>query len=99
MLIATVVSSVSSGGLVTVVGYYNPFILPSMVLFTVGSGMITTFSLTTPFREWFGYQVLAGTSLAPFPFPPKTRLQLVNSPGKALELASVSRPVFLWSRT
>ncbi|KXX81573.1 putative HC-toxin efflux carrier TOXA [Madurella mycetomatis] len=63
MLIATVVSSVASGGLVTVVGYYNPFILPSMVLFTVGSGMITTFSLATPLREWFGYQVLAGLGI------------------------------------
>lgn len=63
MLIAVVISSVSTGGLITVVGYYNPFILPSMVLFTVGAGMITTFGLNSPFRVWFGYQVIAGLGI------------------------------------
>ncbi|KAK3316233.1 major facilitator superfamily domain-containing protein [Apodospora peruviana] len=63
MLIAVVITSVGTGGLITVVGYYNPFILPSMVLFTVGAGMITTFSLDSPFRVWFGYQVLAGLGI------------------------------------
>lgn len=60
LLIAVVVASIATGGLITAVGYYNPFILPSMVLFTVGCAMISTFSLDTPMREWFGYQVLAG---------------------------------------
>lgn len=34
-----------------------------MLLFTVGSGMITTFDLDTPLREWFGYQVIAGLGI------------------------------------
>ncbi|KAK4195209.1 putative transporter [Triangularia verruculosa] len=63
LLIAVVITSVATGGLVTVVGYYNPFILPCMVLFACGAGMITTFSLDTPFRAWFGYQVLAGLGI------------------------------------
>ncbi|KAK4042392.1 major facilitator superfamily domain-containing protein [Parachaetomium inaequale] len=63
MLIAVVITSVAAGGLITAVGYYNPFVLPSMVLFTVGSGMITTFSLDSPLRVWFGYQVLAGLGI------------------------------------
>ena len=63
MLIAVVITSVGTGGLITVVGYYNPFVLPSMVLFTVGAGMITTLGLTAPFGEWFGYQVLAGLGI------------------------------------
>lgn len=63
MLIAVVISSVGSGGLITVIGYYNPFVLPSMVLFAVGSGMITTFGLDSPFRVWFGYQVIAGLGI------------------------------------
>ncbi|KAK4190819.1 putative transporter [Podospora australis] len=63
MLISVVITSVATGGLVTVVGYYNPFILPCMVLFAVGSGMITTWSLTTPFSQWFGYQVIAGLGI------------------------------------
>ncbi|KAL2016838.1 hypothetical protein VTK56DRAFT_2913 [Thermocarpiscus australiensis] len=60
LLIAVVIVSVASGGLITAVGYYNPFVLPCMILFTVGSGMITTFSLDSPLRVWFGYQVLTG---------------------------------------
>ncbi|KAL8418553.1 hypothetical protein RB594_001954 [Gaeumannomyces avenae] len=60
LLISVVVASIATGGLITAVGYYNPFILPSMVLFTVGCAMISTFGLDTPMREWFGYQVLAG---------------------------------------
>ncbi|KAK3995905.1 putative HC-toxin efflux carrier [Cladorrhinum sp. PSN332] len=63
MLIAVVITSVSTGGLITVVGYYNPFVLPCMVLFAVGAGMITTFDLDTPFSQWFGYQVLAGLGI------------------------------------
>lgn len=63
LLIAVVITSVGTGGLITVVGYYNPFILPSMVLFTVGCGMIATLSLTSPLREWFGYQVLTGLGI------------------------------------
>ena len=63
LLISVVISSVASGGFVTVVGYYNPFILPSMILFTVGCAMISTLSLTSPLREWFGYQVIAGLGI------------------------------------
>lgn len=49
-----------AGGLITAIGYYSAIILPSMVLFAVGSGLITTFTISTPLRQWFGYQVLAG---------------------------------------
>ncbi|KAK3692628.1 major facilitator superfamily domain-containing protein [Podospora appendiculata] len=63
MLIAVVITSVGTGGMITVVGRYNPFILPSMVLFCVGSAMISTFDLYSPFRVWFGYQVLTGLGI------------------------------------
>ncbi|KAL2176181.1 major facilitator superfamily domain-containing protein [Thermothelomyces heterothallicus CBS 202.75] len=63
LLISVVVTSVSAGGLITAVGYYNPFVLPCMVLFTVGAGMITTFDLDSPLRVWFGYQVIAGLGI------------------------------------
>lgn len=63
LLLATVFSSVVSGGIITAVGYYNPLVLPSMVLFTVGAGMITTFGLDSPIRVWLGYQVICGLGL------------------------------------
>ncbi|KAH0433994.1 major facilitator superfamily transporter [Colletotrichum camelliae] len=63
LLLATVVASMASGALISVIGYYSAIILPSLVLFTVGSGLITTFDLDTPMRAWFGYQVLAGLGI------------------------------------
>ncbi|KAK3901108.1 major facilitator superfamily domain-containing protein [Staphylotrichum tortipilum] len=63
MLIAVVITSVAAGGLITAVGYYNPFVLPCMVLFCVGSGMVTTFGLDSPLRIWFGYQVIVGLGI------------------------------------
>ncbi|KUI69640.1 Putative HC-toxin efflux carrier TOXA [Cytospora mali] len=60
LLIATVLTSVLSGALISAVGYYNPFALVGMILFTAGAGMITTLTLDSPLRAWFGYQVLAG---------------------------------------
>ena len=58
-------TSVLGGAAITWIGYYNPVILPAMVLFTIGSGLITTFDLTTPTAEWFGFQVLAGLGVGP----------------------------------
>ncbi|KAB5542873.1 major facilitator superfamily domain-containing protein [Coniochaeta sp. 2T2.1] len=63
MLIAVVVTSVLTGGLISVVGYYNPFILVCMILYAIGAGMITTFDINSPTRVWFGYQVLAGLGI------------------------------------
>ncbi len=63
LMIAVVVMTVAGGGLVSAVGYLNPFVLPCMVLFTVGAGMLTTLALDSPLRVWFGYQVLAGLGI------------------------------------
>lgn len=60
LLLATVLTSILSGVLITAIGYYNPIVLPSMVLFAAGAGMITTFTLDSPTAAWLGYQVLAG---------------------------------------
>ncbi|KAM3079995.1 hypothetical protein ACMFMF_003409 [Clarireedia jacksonii] len=60
LLISTVLSSILTGGLITVIGYYTPVMIICMALFAIGAGLITTFDLTTPLSQWFGYQVLAG---------------------------------------
>jgi hypothetical protein len=62
-LISTVISSIVTGGLISTVGYYVPIMLPCMIFFAIGSGLITTFSLTTSMAQWFGYQVLAGAGV------------------------------------
>ncbi|KAM3512206.1 hypothetical protein MY11210_004124 [Beauveria gryllotalpidicola] len=60
LLLATVICSITSGALISRFGTYNYIIVPCMVLFSIGAGLITTFNVHTPLREWFGYQVLAG---------------------------------------
>ncbi|CZT04106.1 related to aflatoxin efflux pump AFLT [Rhynchosporium agropyri] len=63
LLISTVISSIVTGGLITVIGYYVPIMLFCMALFSIGAGLITTFSIHTPFAQWFGYQVLCGAGI------------------------------------
>ena len=63
LLISTVLCSIITGGLISVIGYYTPVILFCMVLFAIGAGLITTFSLTTPVSRWFGFQVLTGLGI------------------------------------
>ncbi|KAL0765368.1 hypothetical protein CaCOL14_012117 [Colletotrichum acutatum] len=63
LLLSTVISAIVSGGVITAVGYYNFVIIPCMILFTVGSGMLTALDVVSPLKEWFGYQVIAGLGL------------------------------------
>ncbi|KAF3394295.1 Efflux pump roqT [Penicillium rolfsii] len=53
LLVSVVITSILSG-------VYNPVILVETALQTAGAGLITTFSVHTPLRQWFRYQVLAG---------------------------------------
>jgi MFS family permease len=63
LLLATVLSSIISGGLITAVGYYTPFILWGTAMFSIGSGLLSTYTTHTSFGHWFGYQVLTGSGV------------------------------------
>jgi hypothetical protein len=63
LMLATVLSSIVTGGLITVVGYYTPFIIAGSILFAIGAGLITTYAIDMPFGKWFGYQVLTGAGV------------------------------------
>jgi len=63
LLISTVISSIVTGGLINAIGFYVPRMLFCMGLFSLGAGLITTFTIHTPFAEWFGYQVLCGAGI------------------------------------
>ena len=63
LLISSVLASIITGGLITAVGYYAPIMVFCMVLFCIGAGLITTFSLTTTLSEWLGYQILTGLGI------------------------------------
>lgn len=63
MLISVVVFSLAAGALVTVLGYYTPFMLVSTAVMSVGYGLIYTFRPGTGSSAWIGYQVLAGAGI------------------------------------
>lgn len=63
MLISVVVFSVIAGGVVTVIGYYAPFMIVGTVIASIGFGLITTFEPDTPSPVWIGYQILIGAGL------------------------------------
>ena len=62
-ILGLVVVSIVSGGLVTYLGYYTPFMLASSVLMTIGAGLLTTFEVDTNSPKWIGYQFLFGAGV------------------------------------
>ncbi|KAJ6615532.1 major facilitator superfamily domain-containing protein [Mycena sp. CBHHK59/15] len=60
LILSLVVSSLVSGGVITFVGYYTPFMILSSVLMAVGAGLISTFVPSTGHEHWIGYQIIFG---------------------------------------
>jgi hypothetical protein len=60
LILANVVASIVTGGLITVIGYYTPFLIIGSILLAIGCGLISTLDVNTPFGKWFGYQIVAG---------------------------------------
>ncbi|KAJ6466534.1 major facilitator superfamily domain-containing protein [Mycena vitilis] len=60
MVLSLVVGSILSGALVSVWGYYTPWMLASSVLMAIGAGLISTFKTNTGHAHWIGYQVIYG---------------------------------------
>lgn len=63
LLLAVVFSSMATGGLISATGRYTPVLIVCMVLFAIGSGLITTFDIDTNMGKWIGYQILAGVGI------------------------------------
>ncbi|KHN94876.1 MFS transporter [Metarhizium album ARSEF 1941] len=60
MILSLVIFSLVSGGLVTTLGHYAPFMIASTVLMSVGAGLLSTFDVDTGPARWIGYQVIFG---------------------------------------
>lgn len=60
LLLSLVVASIMTGGLVTAIGYYTPFLILSSCIMSVGAGLCTTFGVHTGAPHWIGYQVVLG---------------------------------------
>ena len=60
LILGLVVISIVAGGIITVIGYYTPFVLASSILMSIGAGLMSTFATTTGHSHWIGYQLLFG---------------------------------------
>ncbi|BCS25028.1 uncharacterized protein APUU_41472A [Aspergillus puulaauensis] len=80
LMLATVVSSVLSGILVTVFGYYTPFLIGSTALASIGAGLITLYSIDIPNGKWIGYQILLGAGVGAGFQIPLTAVQTILKP-------------------
>lgn len=60
MVLPMVVASITTGVLISKIGYYTPFMLGGVVLLSIGAGLITTLQVGTGQGKWVGYQVLYG---------------------------------------
>ena len=63
MVLSLVVASIISGTVIKRTGHYVPMIFVAAILMATGSGLITTFNVSTGYSEWTGYQVLFGLGL------------------------------------
>lgn len=77
LMLATVVSSVVCGGLVTVVGYYTPFLIGSTAIAAIGCGLITLYDIDISSGKWIGYQILVGAGVGAGFQIPMTAVQTV----------------------
>ncbi|PGH13473.1 hypothetical protein AJ79_03603 [Helicocarpus griseus UAMH5409] len=60
LIMAQVVGTVGSGIATVAIGHYMPFVYGSVVLMSIGAGLLTTFHVHTPSSQWIGYQIIFG---------------------------------------
>ncbi len=60
LVLANVLTMAITGALTTQIGYYTPFIIASSVFMSIGSGLLTLFTVNTSQARWVGFQFLYG---------------------------------------
>lgn len=63
MILGMVTMTLISGFLVTMTGYYIPFIFISPLMASVGAGLLSTLQVDSGHSEWIGYQALYGMGI------------------------------------
>lgn len=59
-LVSNTLFALAVGGIVTLVGYYTPFIIMGTMLLTIGAGLMYTLKVNTSAAQYIGFQILAG---------------------------------------
>jgi hypothetical protein len=63
ILIEVAIGTVLSGGLISALGHYVPFLLAGGTLSTIGTALIYTLQVASKSSHWIGYQVIAGLGI------------------------------------
>ncbi|KAL3469898.1 major facilitator superfamily domain-containing protein [Aspergillus californicus] len=63
MVLSYVFFSLSGGFLTSLLGYYVPFAYLTVIFMSIGSGLLSTLSVTSGSAEWIGYQFLFGAGV------------------------------------
>lgn len=63
MVLAYVVFSLSGGLLTSTIGYYVPFAYLTVLLMSIGAGLLTTLAVSSGSPEWIGHQFLFGAGV------------------------------------
>lgn len=63
MVLALVIGAILSGFIITLTGWYNPWMFAATALMSIGAGLVTTWRVDTGHAKWIGYQVIFGLGL------------------------------------
>ncbi|KAF2119343.1 major facilitator superfamily domain-containing protein [Lophiotrema nucula] len=79
-MLGQVVSSIISGGLITQLGFYNPWVFAGTAFMSISAGLFTTFDINTSSAHWIGYLTLFGLGGGMFMTVPLISVQAVLDP-------------------
>ncbi|PQE16879.1 major facilitator superfamily transporter protein [Rutstroemia sp. NJR-2017a BBW] len=63
LIISATITTLASGFFISKIGYYNPVLILSTIVTSIGAGLFTTFTPATGHAKWIGCQVLFGAGL------------------------------------
>lgn len=75
LCVAFIAAIFSSGWAVTKLGYFQPFMLTGTVLVSVGSGLLSTLTISSGSNKWIPYQVIAGLGIGASTEQPSVAVQ------------------------
>lgn len=62
-ILTMVIFSILAGGLITVVGYYTPFMYIAAIAMPIGAGLLSTLQPDSSSAKWIGYQIIFGIGI------------------------------------
>lgn len=60
LILAQVLGTIVAGALTSKLGFYMPFVYLSVILMSIGAGLMTTWHVDTSTGRWVGYQLIYG---------------------------------------